>query len=87
MAACPALGYLLGVAVTFVAVRLLKRAANDSFRFGGPGLVNRMLRRGLSPWFRYVENHVAPPLGLTLVMVATVLPNEEVARGPNAPNP
>jgi hypothetical protein len=50
---------LLGVAVTFVAVRLLKRAVNDSFRFGAPGLV----------------------------MVATVLPNEGGALGPNAPNP
>ena len=68
---------LLGVAPTFVAVRVLKRAVNDSFRFGAPGLGNRMLRRGLSPWFRHVENRIAPPLGLTLIMVATVLPKEE----------
>ena len=69
---------LLGVAPTFVAVRLLKRAVNDSFRFGAPGLGNRMLRRGLSPWFRHVENRIAPPLGLTLIMVATVLPQGEL---------
>lgn len=67
---------LLGVAPTFVAVHLLKRAINDSFRFGAPGLGNRILRRGLSPWFRHVENRIAPPLGLTLIMVATVLPEE-----------
>jgi SAM-dependent methyltransferase len=67
----------LGVGPTFVAVRFLKRAINDSFRFGAPGLGNRVLRRGLAPWFRYVENHVAPPVGLTLIMVATVLPEAE----------
>ena len=67
---------LLGVAPTFVAVRLLKRAINDSFRFGAPGLSNRILRRGLSPWFRYVENRITPPIGLTLIMVATVLPRQ-----------
>jgi SAM-dependent methyltransferase len=69
---------LLGVAPTFVAVRFLKRAVNDSFRFGAPGLGNRILRRGLSPWFRHVENRIVPPLGLTLIMVATVLPQEEL---------
>ena len=69
---------LLGVAPTFVAVRLLKRAVNDSFRFGAPGLGNRILRRGLSPWFRQVENRIVPPIGLTLIMVATVLLQEEL---------
>lgn len=68
---------LLGVAPTFVAVHILKRAINDSFRFGAPGLGNRMLRRGLSPWFRHIENRIAPPLGLTLIMVATVRPQED----------
>jgi SAM-dependent methyltransferase len=67
---------LLGVAPTFFAVRLLKRAVDDSFRFGAPGLGNRILRRALSPWFRYVENRIAPPFGLTLIMVATVLPRD-----------
>jgi SAM-dependent methyltransferase len=69
---------LLGVGPTFVAVHLLNRAINDSFRFGAPGLRNRMLRRGLSPWFRHVENRIAPPFGLTLIMVATVLPGEQL---------
>lgn len=64
---------LLGVAPTFVAVRLLGRAVDDSFRFGAPGLGKRLLRLGLSPWFRHVENRIAPPFGLTLVLVATVL--------------
>ena len=40
---------------------------------------NRALRKGLAPWFRYVENRVAPPVGLTLILVATVLPEEERA--------
>lgn len=69
----------LGVAPTFVAVKLLKRAIDDSFRFGAPGFGNRALRKGLAPWFRYVENRVAPPVGLTLILVATVLPEEERA--------
>ena len=66
----------LGVGPTFVAVHMLKRAINDSFRFGAPGLTNRILRRGLAPWFLHVENRIAPPLGLTLILVATVLPTE-----------
>lgn len=64
----------LGVVPTFVAVRLLDRAIDDSFRFGAPGVGNRMLRHWLAPWFRYVENRIVAPVGLTLIMVATVLP-------------
>lgn len=63
----------LGVVPTFVAVHVLRRAVNDSFRFGAPGLGNRLLRKSLAPWFQYVENRIAFPVGLTLVMVATVL--------------
>lgn len=62
---------LLGVAPTFVNQRILGRAIDESFRYGKPGLVPRMLRRGLSVWFSQVENRIVPPLGLTLLMVAT----------------
>lgn len=64
---------LLGVAPTFLAVRLFDRAVDDSFRFGEAGAGKRALRRGLSSWFRHVENRLRPPVGLTLLMVATVL--------------
>ncbi|MCA9653391.1 MAG: methyltransferase domain-containing protein [Myxococcales bacterium] len=63
----------LGVGPTFVNQRLLGRAIDESFRYGKPGLVPRMLRRGLSLWFSQVENRISPPLGLTLLMVATRL--------------
>jgi 2-polyprenyl-3-methyl-5-hydroxy-6-metoxy-1,4-benzoquinol methylase len=64
---------LLGVAPTFLAVRLFDRAVDDSFRYGEAGAGRRALRHGLSAWFRHVENRLKPPVGLTLLMVATVL--------------
>ncbi|MCH9683700.1 MAG: class I SAM-dependent methyltransferase [Deltaproteobacteria bacterium] len=64
---------LLGVAPTFINQRILGRAIDESFRYGKPGLVPRLLRRGLSGWFRHVENRITPPLGLTLLMVGTRL--------------
>jgi SAM-dependent methyltransferase len=64
---------LLGVAPTFVAVRLFDRAVDESFRYGEAGAGKRALRHGLSAWFRYIENRLRPPVGLTLLMVATVL--------------
>ena len=70
---------LLGVAPTFIAVRVFDRAVDDSFRYGNPGLAKRVLRGGLSAWFRNVENRIQPPLGLTLLMVATVLDGSEKA--------
>jgi SAM-dependent methyltransferase len=64
---------LLGVAPTFVAVRLFDRAIDESFRYDEAGAGKQALRRGLSAWFRHVENRLSPPVGLTLLMVATVL--------------
>lgn len=62
---------VLGVAPTFINQRIFGRAIDESFRYGKPGLVPRMLRRGLSLWFSQVENRIVPPLGLTLLMAAT----------------
>jgi len=64
---------LLGVAPTFMAVRLFDRAVDESFRYGEAGAGKRALRRGLSAWFRHVENRLRPPVGLTLLLVATAL--------------
>jgi len=64
---------VLGVAPTYVNQRILGRAIDESFRYGKPGLLPRMLRRGLQTWFHQVENRIEPPLGLTLLMVLTKL--------------
>jgi len=64
---------LLGGAPTFVTIHLLDRAVDDSLRYGEAGAGKRALRYGLSAWFRHVENRLTPPVGLTLLMVATVL--------------
>lgn len=64
---------VLGVVPTFVSNRLLRRSVDESFRYGTPTLSKRVLRAGLSAWFRAVENPIKPPIGLTLVMFATRL--------------
>jgi hypothetical protein len=64
---------LLGVPPTFLHARVLGRAINEDFRYGHPSLAARVLRRALSLWFSRVENSVRPPIGLTLVLVATRL--------------
>jgi SAM-dependent methyltransferase len=64
---------LLGVPPTFLHARLLRRAINEDFRYGHPSLAARVLRGALSLWFSRVENSVRPPIGLTLVLVATRL--------------
>lgn len=62
---------LLGVGPTFVNQRLRGRAIDESFRYGEPTLPRKLLRAALFNWFRYVENRISPPLGLTVLMVAT----------------
>jgi len=62
---------LLGVAPTFASQRVLGRAVNESFRYGKPSLGKRVLRQALGFWFKHVENQIRPPLGLTLLMVAS----------------
>ncbi len=62
---------VLGVAPTFVKQKILGQAIDESFRYGKPGLVPRMLRQGLQTWFRHVENRIVPPVGLTLLMTLT----------------
>jgi SAM-dependent methyltransferase len=61
---------LLGVAPTYVSQRLLGRGIDESFRYGEPTLSKKLLRAALYRWFQHVENRVAPPLGMTVFMVA-----------------
>ncbi|MCA9715053.1 MAG: methyltransferase domain-containing protein [Myxococcales bacterium] len=64
---------MLGAPPTYLKQKLSRKALDESFRYGKPGLGARLLRGGLSAWFRVVENNVRPPLGLTLIMSATRL--------------
>jgi SAM-dependent methyltransferase len=59
---------LLGVPVTWFAVKVRRRAVDESVRTGGG---SSALGRALRWWFRSVENRVRPPTGLTLVLEAT----------------
>ena len=61
---------LLGVPATFMNHRILKRSVNEGFRYGSPSLPKRLLRGTLFQWFSLVENHLRPPCGMTLLMVA-----------------
>ena len=62
---------LLGVAPTYFSQKLLGRNIDEEFRFGKPSLSRRVLRRGLHTWFRYVENRIPGPFGMTLLLHAT----------------
>ncbi len=64
---------LLGVGPTFFSNRVLGRSLNESFRYDEPTAWRRLLRAGLSAWFRWVENRIEPPIGLTLLLRATRL--------------
>jgi 2-polyprenyl-3-methyl-5-hydroxy-6-metoxy-1,4-benzoquinol methylase len=61
----------LGVVPTYVTQRLLHRAVDESFRYGPSTRSGTLKRWLLFQWFRWVENTVAPPLGLTLLLIAT----------------
>ncbi len=64
---------MLGAPPTYLKQKLSRKALDESFRYGKQSLGARMLRSGLSTWFRLVENNIRPPLGLTLIMSATRL--------------
>jgi SAM-dependent methyltransferase len=66
---------VLGVPPTFLAAHVTRRALDESFRYGAATLRKRVLRSGLSLWFDQVENRIRPPLGLTLFLAATRLPD------------
>jgi SAM-dependent methyltransferase len=60
---------LVGVPVTWFAVKVQKRAVDESVR-SGQGAVARTVSGLLRWWFLVVENRIRPPLGLTLVLHA-----------------
>ncbi len=59
---------LLGVPVVFGA-NLAKREVKAEFRYRQTGTLKRLLGAGLYYWFRWVENPMNPPIGLTLIAV------------------
>ncbi len=70
---------LLGTLPTLFATRVLKRPLDENFRFGTVSTPRRMLRRGLTTWFRVVENRIRPPVGMTLFMAMTRMPESNPA--------
>lgn len=59
----------LGLAPTFISVKLLKTGVTESVRQNrGPG--SRLINLTLNIWFNAIENNIRPPLGLTLFVHA-----------------
>ncbi len=50
--------------------RGLKSRISDEFRYGWWGRVGSLPNRVLTAWYAVVENHIAPPFGLTLFAIA-----------------
>lgn len=61
----------IGAAATFTTQKILKRNVDESFRFGPLTLRKKLLRTILNNWFRYIENPISPPIGLSLVLTLT----------------
>ena len=62
---------VLGVVPTYISQKVLGRNVDESFRYGQPSLGKRVMRRVLHTWFRQVENRLTPPIGMSLLFVAT----------------
>ena len=62
---------ILGVIPVFITQKLLKRDLNVRFRYGKISTSKRIIRGILFFWFKYIENHISPPFGLTLIFIAT----------------
>jgi SAM-dependent methyltransferase len=63
----------LGMMATYLSQRILKKEVDESFRFGQPTLGKKITRGLLDTWFRYVENPLPFPRGLSLVLTLTRL--------------
>jgi SAM-dependent methyltransferase len=60
----------LGVPVSWVSLRVFHRAVNESMRRSDRGPLQAFANSALRLWFRFVENPIRFPLGLTLLLVA-----------------
>jgi len=58
---------ILGLTIYFVFEKLFKREVKEDFRYSVRG---RWLNQILSWWYRVIENHLRPPFGLSLIVIA-----------------
>ncbi|MEK7383006.1 MAG: methyltransferase domain-containing protein [Elusimicrobiota bacterium] len=61
---------LLGVPVYWFCERILGRCVPESFRQGPRSPLRGAVNAGLLSWFRLIENRIAPPWGLSLLVTA-----------------
>ena len=61
---------ILGVFPVFITQKLLQKDLNVGFRYGKKSKRKGIIRGLLFLWFKYVENHISPPFGLTLILIA-----------------
>ncbi len=62
---------LIGVPITVVALKILKTEVDESMRFSNRSLMKKIINKFLWYWFRFIENMIRPPFGLTLIVEAT----------------
>jgi len=53
----------IGVIPTYLSLKLKTKAIDEKFRYQDNSLKNKIL----STWFSIVENHIKPPIGLSLI--------------------
>jgi len=61
---------LLGVPAYWLCENILGRAVPETFRQGSRSALREAVNTGLLSWFRLIENRIAPPLGLSLIVTA-----------------
>ena len=62
---------ILGVLPVFITQKLLQKDLDVRFRYGKRSARKRIIRGILFLWFKYIENQISPPFGLTLILIAT----------------
>jgi SAM-dependent methyltransferase len=60
----------LGVPITWFALKILNKAVDESVRHTERSPVKKILNTILKVWFRYIENPIPAPIGLTLFIEA-----------------
>lgn len=58
----------IGIAPTFIAVKLLKKSVSEDFR-SNPSLFSKVIRQILLNWFLWIENRFSFSRGLSLILV------------------
>ena len=61
---------MLGVGPYYWYEQILGRQMPETFRLGPRSFLQNTLNSALLFWFRWVENRLSPPLGLSLLVIA-----------------